>query len=105
MKAIAMATAAAMLLASPVVMSNSADAGSRHDWDDYDDGYYREREHYGRWSDYDDDYDWKPRHRWKRHHDRIVRKRHHRWVRRGDVVVKIIVYPGYPAYPGCGYCW
>ena len=96
MKAIITATAAAMLLASPIVMSDSADAGHRQHWGDYDDDYRGHRRHRD-WDDYDDN-------GWKGHH-RIVRKRHHRWVRRGGVVIKIIVYPGYPAYPGCGYCW
>ena len=81
MKTIMTAAAAAMLLASPIVTADSADAHRRH-WSS-DHGHY-----------------------WKHHHRHYVRKRHHRWVRRGGVVIRIIVVPGYPAYYGCGgYCW
>ena len=101
MKTIFAATTAAMLLASPVVTSDTADAGHRQHWGDYDDDYRGHRRHRD-WDDYDDD-GWKRHHGWKHHK---VRKRHHRWVQRGGVDVKIIVYPGYPAYPECGgYCW
>ena len=88
MKSIATAAAALMLLATPIVTADSADAGHRHrSW---------VQQHYH-------DYGWHPHHR--KHHRKIVRKRHHRWVNRGGIVIKIIVLPGAPAYYGCGYCW
>lgn len=88
MKAIMTAVAAAMLLTTPIVTADSADARHRHrGWDNHHGGiYYRQ-----------------PR---RSYHRKYVRHRHHRWVNRGGVVIKIIVFPGQPYYYGCGgYCW
>ena len=69
MKTIIAAVATAMLLASPVVVSDSAEAHA---------GYWK-KHRYSRV--------------WVKHHYH-VHKRHHRWVRRGGVVTRIVVYPG-----------